>query len=364
VLDSLHNGRRVLRAIWSEPGISRVSIAQSLELNKSTVTKIVGELLSDGMVVEGESGEAGPTGGRKPVGLTLQSRYGCFAGITVRPDCYEAALLDFAGNPVLHMHTPREMVGANLLPALLDALDTVIAEAPVPVIGAGIGIGGIVNPDQGILLESIPMGISEPLSLRGPLAERAGCPVYIENDANTICWGELMNPARPDLTDFVCALGEYRFEGRKDEVSVGLGFALAGRVHYGREFSSGEFRSPFWEPGRAGQFGLADDIVAQAHSNPEALDQLVSEMAVSLAFLVNTLDLSHVFLEGFFTESFERNAATVKESLRQYWPYPGPPGCTVERASGGEHALSQGAAALAQHDYYGRFTVTVNGRHE
>ena len=145
---------------------------------------------------------------------------------------------------------------------------------------------------------------------------------------------------------------------------LGMGLVVDGRVHYGREFSSGEFRSPFWEPERGGQFGLQDEVVARVDTDPDALDALVSEMAISLAFLVNTLDLSHVFLEGIFARDFDRHAATVAEYMERYWPYPGTPNCAILRASGGEHALSQSAAALAQHDYYGRTTANDNERNE
>jgi hypothetical protein len=96
------------------------------------------------------------------------------------------------------------------------------------------------------------------------------------------------------------------------------------------------------------------------HADTDALDALVAEMAVSLAFLVNTLDLTHVFLEGIFATDFERNAATVARYMEKFWSYPGIPNCTILRASGGEHALSQSAAAVAQDDYYGRTAVPAS----
>ncbi|TFH04492.1 MAG: winged helix-turn-helix domain-containing protein, partial [Spirochaetales bacterium] len=48
--DAQTTRRRVLREIWAQPGTSRVSIAQTLSLNKSTVTKIVTDLLEEEMI--------------------------------------------------------------------------------------------------------------------------------------------------------------------------------------------------------------------------------------------------------------------------------------------------------------------------
>jgi hypothetical protein len=362
--ETLHNRRRVLREIWAEPGTSRISIAQVLDLNKSTVSKIVGDLVSEGMVVEGESGEAGPAGGRRPVGLALSPEFGYFGGCTVRPDYYESMLLSFDGEVVWWDRTVRDLVGDNLIPGVVDALDQILEESPGRLLGIGIGLPGIVDPNAGALHSSIPLSIPSPLTILDRLGTRHDCQVHVENDANTICWGELMNRAHPDLSDFVCALGEFRLAGPKDQVSVGLGLALSGRVHYGQEFTSGEFRSPFWQPDRTGQFGLDDRIIARIHGDSDAMDALVSEMATSLAFLVNTLDLSHVFLEGFFAQDFERHAAAVESCLERFWPYPGSPNCSVEQASGGKHALSRSAAALAQHDYYGHQAFGAGGINE
>jgi len=182
----------------------------------------------------------------------------------------------------------------------------------------------------------------------------------VENDANALCWGELMDPSQPELSDFLCVLGETRPETPDIPVSVGLGFALGGAVHHGPEYSSGEFRSPLWNDDGPGQFRLPADVLRRIQHDSDALDALVDETAVGVSFLVNALNLSSVFLEGFFAEDFDRHARTIENALDRYWPYPGSPSCSVNRAGRGEPALCIGAAALIQHEYYGR-TYLPNG---
>ena len=57
------NTSRILRLVWQKKGISRVEIANTLNLDKSTVTKIVSSLNDIGIINEIAQGETGPQGG-------------------------------------------------------------------------------------------------------------------------------------------------------------------------------------------------------------------------------------------------------------------------------------------------------------
>ncbi|HKL86315.1 MAG TPA: MarR family winged helix-turn-helix transcriptional regulator, partial [Treponemataceae bacterium] len=44
------NTSRILRTIWLNPGISRIKVAEMLDLDRSTVTKIMQVILDKGLV--------------------------------------------------------------------------------------------------------------------------------------------------------------------------------------------------------------------------------------------------------------------------------------------------------------------------
>jgi len=56
---------RIFRTIWRNPNISRIDLADTLGLDKSTVTKQVAYLIDNGLIIEKEEGEASSRGGRK-----------------------------------------------------------------------------------------------------------------------------------------------------------------------------------------------------------------------------------------------------------------------------------------------------------
>jgi hypothetical protein len=109
------NTSRVLEDIWINQEISRIQIAKNLDLDKSTISSIVTELLEIGVIKETSVGEAGPQGGRKPVYLTLNETYGCVLGLELRPEAYTAVAVDLEGNIIYSKFELIQLSGANFV---------------------------------------------------------------------------------------------------------------------------------------------------------------------------------------------------------------------------------------------------------
>src|SRR5512145_108296 len=93
---------RVIRQIRQQPGISRLDIAGKLRLDKSTISRLVGNLTRSGLVSETpKDAPVGVSGGRKILELTLNAGFGCVIGIEVQSERVVAVLVDLLGN-VLH----------------------------------------------------------------------------------------------------------------------------------------------------------------------------------------------------------------------------------------------------------------------
>ena len=88
---------RIFRIVWRNPGISRVDIASSLGLDKSTVTNQVNRLIDLGLILETEEGEASSKGGRRPIQLVINRKFGRIIGIEIQLGLYVAVVVDLAG---------------------------------------------------------------------------------------------------------------------------------------------------------------------------------------------------------------------------------------------------------------------------
>ena len=350
------NSSRVLRDIWIHKETSRIQIARNLGLDKSTISSIISELLRIGIVNETTVGEAGPQGGRKPVLLTLNRSYGCVVGIEVRPESYTAVAVDLEGSVIYSKFELVQVSAANFREVVLEVANRVRGELTrtgVPLLGMGVGVAGVVDPQHGVIRYSIPLQMTESFDFQSSIADRCDLPIFVENDANACAWGELAFHRGKRLRNFLFVLVEFRDlhdRGRIHErTGVGMGIVIGGRVHYGRDFSAGEFRSVFRSPENKGQFSLSEEDAFRLEEDPAVLARFFRELSRNIAMLVNTFNLDHVFLGGDIERYEGEIQPVLAGEIQSNWPYPGGVHCTIRFSSLGEKAVAYGAAGMVLH---------------
>ena len=135
-----------------------------------------------------------------------------------------------------------------------------LRRSEVPLLGIGVGVSGVVHPENGLIRYSIPLQLEDPFDFRGQIAQGYDLPLFLENDANACAWGELAFHRSKRLRDFLFVLAEFRDVRDRsryhEKTAVGMGIVIGGRVHYGHSYSAGEFRSVFCTPECRGQFSL------------------------------------------------------------------------------------------------------------
>ncbi len=353
VRDNHLNTSRVLRLIALKKGISRVKIAQALKLDKSSVSGIVNRLLEQGIVHETTVGKSSIKGGRRPVSLAIKGSYGVILGLELQAKFYRMVVLDLDGQVLASEFDSLELDRDNLVSTLLELVGRMrkrLAARQLPILGVGLGLSGVVDYHQGRILQSIPLEITQPLSLLDQIGEQLDVPVFMDNDANCIGWGELAFHKPRLLKDFICVLLR---QWQRDEipdhsasVGVGLGLVFNGKVFHGQGYSAGEFRSLLWKQGHRGQFSLSDEHLESVNKDAFLFECMGRELARHLAFVVNTFNLSHVTLCGAFAQQFGDLAQWIRESIEQNWPYDDPVDCEILTSAMGEDAVAYGAAGM------------------
>jgi predicted NBD/HSP70 family sugar kinase len=346
------NLHRVLRSIWVNPEVSRSWLAVALGLDKSTVTKIVAELLRRGIVEESAEGQAGERGGRKPVYLSVKRDFGCVLGLEIQTERYTAAAIDLDGGVLYSRSAPFSTDGKQIPSIFMDIVSEVTHDLEargLKLLGVGVGLSGLVDSARGIIRQSLPLGITAPLDFYSSSARLLGVPLCIDNDANCGCWAELIRNRKAQPREFLFLLGEFRKERMDDTngggVSVGMGLVIGGRVHLGANSSAGEFRSVFRVSETKSQFSLPPDIMRKAEGEEEAFRQVAVELSRNLALLVNTLDLSRVFIGGSIEKYRSMLIPILEEQIQGNWPY-GKKDVIIELSQLGELVVAYGAAAM------------------
>ncbi len=346
------NFYRVLRAIWVTPGISRSRLSTSLRLDKSTITKIVADLLQKELVVESAEGDASEKGGRRPVFLGVRAGFGCVVGLEIQTERYTAVAVDLEGKVLYSRSEPMTADGKLLPSVFLDIMSEVsldLERQGLDLLGIGVGVSGIVDSANGVIQQSIPLSITSPVEFYSSGARLLGRPLSIDNDANCCCWAELVRNRASRPREFLFLLGEFRKERTGDVngagVSIGLGLVIGGRVHLGACCSAGEFRSVFRTTETRSQFSLPDEVTRRAAYDEGAFREVAREIGRNLALLVNTLDLSHVFIGGGVERYRSILIPIIEEEVQKNWPY-GKKSLKIELSELGELIVAYGAASM------------------
>lgn len=349
------NSSRILQHIRNNRGISRITIANELNLDRSTITKIVSQLIDYGMVLTTGKYHGKPGVGRMSTALEINPEYGLVLGIEVQTEFFRTVLVNLDGRLI----ESDAMAYRNGNGSLEDQLENLIAAAEslarkegLPLLGAGIGLSGIVDPYSGTIILSNPLKIESPLNLKERLALRTGLPIFIENDANCCCWGEMA--FRPDRQhrNFLALLGEFRnidiAENRKSGIAAGLGIVIRGNVLHGDNFTAGEFRSLKYDNRKPShsQFSISDEEAQSLPENRELLLKVFGELAYNVSLLVNSLDITKVVVAGDFSRYSAEFEPLLRSEIQTNWLYQTEKKCAFEFPADAAQAVSFGAAGL------------------
>jgi len=298
-----------------------------------------------------------------------------FLGIDIGGTKIAAGLVANSGNVLASHRCPTPLTGGeDILRAALELAQKLIAEADQPVAAVGIGTGGQVDCQSGVITyasELLPGWTGTPVQAR--FEEVLGLPTSVDNDVNTLAVGESRFGAGRGLaTVLYVALG----------TGVGGALVLGGQVHHGAHGGGGEIGSllltmdPAARRRQSGEIGTleayasgpglvqtwremtgrADDamtgflIAEEARRDPgsaaaRAVTQTGEYLGFGLVSLVNILDPDLIVIGGGLSALGDLLLNPARKVLLAR-ALPGPSTCPVVPAALGPDSSIIGAAAL------------------
>ncbi|MDA3850948.1 MAG: ROK family transcriptional regulator [Spirochaetaceae bacterium] len=320
------NISQVLRCIWLNKGISRIEISKNLQMDKSTVTKIVSLLLETGIVSELKEGSSKPVGGRKPVPLSINNDYGCVRGIEVQTDNYTAVIINLQGEEIYSVSHPISLNKNNLISIFLKIVKKLEPYTnKYGLLGIVLGLSGIMDSRRGVIIKSHPLYLYDRFNFCEEIEESISLPVFLENDANCGCWGELTSNRKNRPNNMLFILGDFRaIEVNKQSypgIGFGFGLILNGEVHYGNHSTAGEFKSLFKKITNVNQFSFKDEVLRNIKDKPEELMILFRELARNLSLLISFLDIDEIVLGGEIESFFHSLKLILSQEIEANWSY-------------------------------------------
>lgn len=328
----VHNRSLILATLYRHGTMSRSDLTRASGLTAPTVSAVVADLETDGLIAD-----IGPREGvrrGKPASLVEIDHDG--NNIVVldlsHNDWFSGAVLNLRGEIVARAEVRLEgALGDKAHELVLALASDLIARAPNRVLGIGVGSPGIID-DSGVVRDAAHLGWAD-LPLAGELTKAFGVAAYVGNDANVAALA-VRHFRRRQESDLMVILTEH---------GVGAGLIVGGEVVTGEQFAGGEIGhvtvDEDGEPCVCGRSGCLDQIVAaeglrrRLASAPEAdhpalLAASGRALGIVLAPILSALNLNEVVLtgppdliEGPFVDSAERTArartlSPISASLR------------------------------------------------
>jgi predicted NBD/HSP70 family sugar kinase len=374
------NRHRVVEVLRRQGRVSQADIARATGLSRSTISTLVLELRTAGLVTEFEDGrkDAAPPrrsapGGRPAVLLGLDDSAGTAVGIDFGHSHVRVGIANLSHQ--VTAERDREFQVDNDAAGALDAaaamVDEVLADARVGrdrVIGVGMGIPGPIDRRTGTIGSASILPGWVGLAPAEEMARRLQLTVEIDNDANVgalaeVYWGA--GRGRSEVTYIKASTG------------IGAGIVISGQLHRGAVGTAGEIghttvdeQGPLCRCGSRGcletvaggaavveqvrstrskDLTLARVLELAAAGDPacrRAIADAGRQIGVSMAAVCNILNPELIIVGGHLSEAGDMLLGPLRESLRRYAVRAAVESVAVVQGVLGERAEMLGALAL------------------
>ena len=210
---------------------SIAALSDLLNASVPTVTKLLGELMDEGFMID--LGKSGTSGGRRPSLYGLNPEAGLFVGVDIRHTHASLAVTDFKGNLLaFEDNVPFRMEKTeNAVHLIASSVRNYFSQNNLDwgsVLGMGLSVPGRVNPVTGY---SNTYSFDEDRSIPDILHEDLDVPVVIENDSRSMTYGEYLEGIVKHERNVLFINMSW---------GLGMGMILDGHLYYGTSGYSGE----------------------------------------------------------------------------------------------------------------------------
>jgi predicted NBD/HSP70 family sugar kinase len=226
------NRQIVLNYVRELEPISRADIARATDLQRSTVSLIVDDLIQDGFIEE--IGVGASNGGRKPTMLVLRKGFPVSIGVDVTPTATTIATADLAGNILVKKSFDTNPNADTTFDNIINCLKIIIKDIEnKSYLQIGVSLPGLVDEITGVVI-FVPYFGWKNIKLSEKIFKATGLVTKVDNDANAVGLAELWfgKSSLSKTKNFITLLVA---EG------IGTGIVFDGQIYRGENGIAGEF---------------------------------------------------------------------------------------------------------------------------
>ena len=251
----------IMHILRTEAPISRASLSQKTQLNKTTVSDLIAELNERGFVRELGIQSSGT--GRPATLLALNPSAGYIISCEVAVDFLEVLVTDFAPEVIWQVKEPTApgTSQSTVIERMLALLHQAVEKgqpAGAQLLGIAVGVPGMVDHGSGTILFAPNLKWRNVPLLKILEQENFGAPIFVDNEANMAALGEHYFGAAQGYNEILYLSGN---------VGLGGGFLRNGQLCRGANGVAAEYGHMTLEPQgelcNCGNYGCWETLVSQ-----------------------------------------------------------------------------------------------------
>ena len=219
----------ILNEVFRSGSCQRFDLARRLNINPTMMGNYVEELISAGLLVEGDPAAA--SRGRAP--LHLNPQRGCFLGIDFEALRARGILCDFAGEVLERKEVSfrNNISRENVLNRILKLAKELADRADRPLLSIGIAAPGQVDCESGRVLHYRLLSDFDQVPLRDRFEQAFGTALFVEDNIRALAYAELLRGSGKGSRNFLCLAVRS---------GIGLGIVIDGKLYSGSNSMAGE----------------------------------------------------------------------------------------------------------------------------
>ena len=181
----------ILRMLRTSEMVSRPMIANSLGLSKMSVSRLVRELMSEGICIAVGGENSRNSLGRRPDVIRINPQYGIVVAICLSAFSKTIAISDITGVTLLRKSIPEDACqrpddAVKFISKTVRNFASDPKNNFIKLLGCSVVVAGKFNTKSGILL-SAPLLNWPQFELEKRIKSCLNCPVVVDNIANALC---------------------------------------------------------------------------------------------------------------------------------------------------------------------------------
>jgi len=227
------NKVKITNLVRDNDGVSRADLAKRSGLSAPTVSRIIDNLIREGLVVEVGVGQS--KGGRKPTRLRFSGVDSFIIGVDLGATNIYGVLTDLDANVMAEIKKPTQVEGGfeqvmERTSEVIGELRSHLGNKTGKICGIGMAIAGLINRDREIV-EFSPDFHWHTVDVRAALKQKHDLPIIFDNVTRVMALGEIWYGAGRGYQNFVMINIGY---------GIGAGIIIRGTPLYGQQGMAGE----------------------------------------------------------------------------------------------------------------------------